>query len=197
MKKFTLIIFTLLLTGFFHAEKYNPFVAVIHNTAFSFTKDFKKNDSLMKRTLESLTVLRKKISANSLKKTIRNIKNIKNIHKNYYSKTKKMEKFYKERWRRPRYTSMPLDWKKEKVAEHKEKITLLGSLSEDIKEIFNVWTKQYNKVKSAEKKEEIIEIIKKGEFILEKRTKKHETLQKEIYEKLKDELEIIKLMDSG
>lgn len=151
----------------------------------------------MKRTLESLTVLRKKISANSLKKTIRNIKNIKNIHKNYYSKTKKMEKFYKERWRRPRYTSMPLDWKKEKVAEHKEKITLLGSLSEDIKEIFNVWTKQYNKVKSAEKKEEIIEIIKKGEFILEKRTKKHETLQKEIYEKLKDELEIIKLMDSG
>lgn len=197
MKKLTLIIFTVLLTGFFYAEKYNPFVAVIHNTSFSFTKDFKKNDSLMRRTLESLTILRKKNSSTSLKKTIKHIKDIRKIHKDYYSKTKKMEKFYKKRWRRPRYTSMPLDWKKEKVAEHKEKITLLGSLSENIKEAFNVWIKQYNKLESAEKKEEIIEIIKKGENTLEKRIKKHETLQKEVYEKLKDELEIIKLMDSG
>ncbi len=171
----------------------NVYPLLFHNDFYNIQKAYYPNNAEYKRTIQQMSALGHKYHKKVFFKTAKQLIILKKRSTYYFNLEKKLTNYYKKKWSKPNYINMDENWKNKTYKKHKSKLKKLYSLTQAIQKAYMTWNNQRNEaVKNSGK-----ELIKKMTIAfknLKKALKEEKKLEKQVFQEISKELEIIKLM---
>ncbi len=188
-----LLFIFLFFTQLLFSQSQSPQAVIFHNDGYKLFQEFRPNNAIYDRTIREMQTLARKHKEKTFTESANLIKIIMSKCKLYYDTNTSLIEYFKKRWSQPHFLNMDDDWKAKTFKRDRAKVLALHSLTQGMQQAFNDWNSARNEAVKSKNNKEIIGKIAAANRMLRKTIDAILEEEKEVFESIQKELEIIKM----